>query len=222
MIGIDEVGRGPLAGPVTLGIVVCEVNLYKKLKKDRNLPVIGKDSKKLKPEEREKYHNYLKNLLSKVPFGTYRGRASVDFRYEVIHVSNVNIDKIGISKCIKRAIETGLNKIARDFGLKLDDLASKSEIKLDGGLHMPKDFESKFYKWSTIIKGDEKEKIIAWASILAKVERDNLMKKASKKYPEYGFEKHVGYGTKYHREMIKIKGISEFHRVSFCKNLIKA
>ncbi len=77
-----------------------------------------------------------------------------------------------------------------------------------------------FKNQKTIIKGDEKEKIIAWASILAKVNRDALMRRASKKFLLYGFEKHKGYATATHRLAIRRNGLSVFHRKTFCKNFI--
>ena len=86
---------------------------------------------------------------------------------------------------------------------------------MDGGLKAPIEFK----KQKTIIKGDEKEKIIAWASILAKVSRDALMCRLAKKYPKYGFEIHKGYGTLKHRKMIKKYGLSNVHRKSFCRSI---
>lgn len=200
IVGIDEVGRGPLAGPVTVCIVICEAKFYSKLKKDKNLPPLGKDSKKLTPILREQYAKYL-NYIG-VP-------------YVVINVSNKVIDKKGISFAIKHAIQKGLEKLKiKDF-LKIKNC--KLEILLDGGLKAPKEF----LKQKTIIKGDEKERIIAWASILAKVSRDSLMCQIAKKYPQYGFETHKGYGTKKHRENIKKYSLSDFHRKTFCKNFKK-
>jgi ribonuclease HII len=98
--------------------------------------------------------------------------------------------------------------------LKLD--CDACDVRLDGGLKAPKNFK----KQKTIIKGDEKEKIIAWASITAKVSRDALMRRAAKKYPQYGFEVHKGYGTVKHRQAIKRHGMSLIHRRSFCKNAL--
>lgn len=196
IIGIDEVGRGPLAGPVTVGIVLCEKTKYKKLKKDKDLPALGKDSKKLSPEKREKYSKYIK---------------SIKIEYKVLHISNNIIDKIGISNAIKKAIKNGLQKLTK--GLVLRDI----NILLDGGLKAPSEFKNQ----KTIIRGDEKEKIIAWASILAKVSRDNLMKKISVNYPEYDLHVHKGYGTQKHRMAIKKYGVSEIHRISFCKNITR-
>lgn len=209
IVGIDEVGRGPLAGPVTVGIVFCEENLYKKLKRDKNLPQLGKDSKKLSPELREKYSKYLKSNYKGAPCNLkLQGAPLLD--YFVVHTSNKMIDKIGIAVCIRKSIEKGLKKLIQ--GLPLDSV----KILLDGGLKAPKEFKNQ----KTIIKGDEKEKIIAWASILAKVSRDELMRKAHKKYPDYGFHKHKGYGTQAHRTAITRYGFSVLHRKTFCKNIV--
>ncbi len=196
IVGIDEVGRGPLAGPVTVGMVCCERKTYTTLKKNKNLPLSGKDSKKLKPEDREKYSDILKKFSKE-------GKIA----YAVIHISNKTVDSKGISYAIRSAISKGIGK------LKIDP--ENSEVLLDGGLRLPKEF----IKQKTIIKGDEKEKIIAWASILAKVSRDSLMRKASRKYPEYDFASHKGYGTKNHLLVIKKQGLSIFHRKTFCKNI---
>ncbi len=77
----------------------------------------------------------------------------------------------------------------------------------------------RFKNQKTIIKGDEKERAIAFASIVAKVSRDALMRKFSQKYFQYGFEIHKGYGTKMHREAIQKHGFSVVHRKSFCRNI---
>lgn len=192
IVGIDEVGRGPLAGPVTVCIVACEANLYKKLKRDKKFPPRGFDSKKLSPKEREKYAKILKNT---------------GFPCVTVHISNKIIDSKGISFSITKAIALGLKK------LRLNP--KQTDIKLDGLLRAPKEFTNQ----KTIIKGDEKEKIISWASILAKVSRDALMVKMAKKYPKYEFEIHKGYGTVRHRKMIKRWGLSGIHRRTFCKDL---
>ncbi|MEQ1561303.1 MAG: ribonuclease HII [Nitrospira sp.] len=199
IVGIDEVGRGPLAGPVTVCVVACPKDIYSKLKKNKNLPKSGKDSKKLKPDDREKYNLILKKL-----------REEKQISYCITHVSNKIIDSKGLSFGIKKAINDGIKK--------LELKGEESEVLLDGGLKAPLEFS----KQKTIIKGDEKEKIIAWASILAKVSRDSLMKKLSKKYPKYGFEVHKGYGTKKHIEYIKKYGLVEPHRKTFCKSIKSA
>jgi ribonuclease HII len=212
IVGIDEVGRGPLAGPVTVGVVMCESKLYTKLKKDKHLPPFGKDSKKLTPESRQKYAQYLRSLQKPI-------MSKMVFDIAVVHVSNKVIDEKGISWAIKHAIQKGLYKCVRKLSQVSEGLSFEKEqfqILLDGGLKAPTEFR----KQKTIIKGDEKEKIIAWASILAKVSRDGLMIKAHKKFPEYAFHIHKGYGTQKHREAVTKYGLSEIHRRSFCGKLV--
>lgn len=209
IVGIDEVGRGPLAGPVTVGIVICEEKIYKKLKKDKNLPPLGKDSKKLKEKDREKYAKVLKSVMSKRHFDN-QGETSMNhigISYVVVHVSNIVIDMSGINFAIKKAMRQGIKK------LKLDP--KNCEVRLDGGLKAPAEFKQK-----TIIRGDEKEKIIAWASILAKVNRDKLMCKLALKYPKYDLERHKGYGTTGHIKVIQKYGLTSIHRKTFCNKFI--
>jgi ribonuclease HII len=198
IVGIDEVGRGPLAGPVTVGVVVCEEKKYKLLKNNKKLPPLGKDSKKLKEKDREKYVKVLEEL-----------KKQKVINFSVVHVSNTIIDTKGISYAIKKGIKDGFKN------LKIKQ--RNTEVLLDGGLKAPEGFKQK-----TIIKGDEKEKIIAWASILAKVSRDELMLKIGKKYPEYGLQIHKGYGTAKHRKAIQKHGVSKVHRLSFCKNIFNS
>ena len=214
IIGVDEVGRGPLAGPVSVCAVLCEESLYKKLKRNKNLPASGRDSKKLSPNSRQNYSTTLKDLMSKI-------MSKRLFDISVAHISNKEIDRMGISYAIKKAIQKCLKSL-----LKIQDSALDEEfhVLLDGGLRVPVEFMNKYpvkqIKQTTIIKGDEKEKIIAWASILAKVSRDALLVKVHKKYPEYDFHIHKGYGTVKHRAMISKYGLSEIHRKSFCKKFL--
>lgn len=191
IVGIDEVGRGPLAGPVCLCAVRVEAGMYKKLQKRKDLPVHSKDSKKLSKKDREKYSKVLCDL-------TQEGK----LQFTIVMQNNVVIDTKGLSFAIKKSLSGCLQKV---------HATEKDSVLLDGGLKAPKEFTNQ----QTIIKGDEKHPIIAWASILAKVHRDNYMTKMSKKYPEYGFEKHMGYGTKVHRDAIKNYGPSSIHRKSF-------
>lgn len=119
--------------------------------------------------------------------------------YSIFHISNKVIDSRGISFAISSAVNKNLEKL---------QVSVLDQILLDGGLKAPLSFKNQ----KTIIKGDEKEKIISWASILAKVERDSLMKKLHRKYPEYGFDAHKGYGTKRHKEALSMHGVSAIHR----------
>lgn len=192
VVGVDEVGRGPLAGPVAIG--VCAIPFSKII----HLKEIGffngvKDSKKLSDKKREEW-------LSKIKF--FKSEGYLD--YCVSFASNKMIDKFGIVYSIKSALKDALKKI------KINP--ENSIILLDGGLKAPKEFKNQ----KTIIKGDEKEPIISLASIAAKVARDKKMIKYSKKFPRYGFEIHKGYGTLLHRQNIKKYGLSELHRKSFC------
>jgi len=193
VVGIDEVGRGPLAGPVAVCAFKMPINFVTKQ--------FGKlkDSKKLTPEKREEIFEKLKKL--KLPRG---GASGID--YFVCYESAKRIDKIGISKAIKNCLEKAL--------AKLKVKSKECIVLLDGGLKAP----GKYKNQKTIIKGDEKERAIAFASIVAKVSRDALMCRLAKKYPKYNFEIHKGYGTKKHCASIRKNGLSAEHRRCFCKN----
>jgi ribonuclease HII len=190
--GIDEVGRGPVAGPVTVGLT-----LYKKsdAKLFEELPLL--DSKKLSEKKREEIlkmmHSWKKE--GKMFFATASVRAD-------------EIDRIGISKSIKKCVRTVLSKIE----VSLDEIM----VSLDGGLYAPEEFIHQ----ETIIKGDTKHRAIAFASIVAKVTRDHHMERQAEVYPGYGLERHKGYGTKAHYEALDKLGISSVHRKSFLKKLI--
>ncbi len=190
--GIDEVGRGPLAGPVTVGLVIYKKNISRLFSK---IPLL--DSKKLSPQKRKEIFKMLQawKKEGKVFFAT-------------ASVSANEIDEIGISKAIRKCINRVFHKIK---SLEVQPL--RIEVKLDGGLYAPEGF---IYQ-ETIIKGDTKERSIAFASIVAKVTRDKYMEKQSDIYPEYGFSQHKGYGTKDHYKEIKKYGVCELHRVSYLK-----
>lgn len=189
IVGVDEVGRGPLAGPVAVCACAVKPELIRKL---RGI----KDSKKLTLEQREVWFKKIKEWEKKGLL-----------IFKVVFKSPKVIDRRGIVFAISQALEEALSF------LNLEPRVSK--VLLDGGLRAPEEY--RFQK--TIIKGDEKEPAIALASIAAKVMRDRLMVRMAKKYPVYGFEKHKGYGTKFHLNTIKIEGFSDIHRESFLKHL---
>lgn len=193
IVGIDEVGRGPLAGPVAVGFFVVPLDKQKEINK---IFKDARDSKKLSPKKREVIFRKI-NETSKTH----------NIRYIVCYESNKVIDKKGISFAIKSCIKKAFKKL----NLK----PKETEVFLDGGLKAPKEFI--FQK--TIIKGDDKVLVISLASILAKVSRDALMVKISKKYKKYGLDVHKGYGTEFHRKAIKSYGFSYIHRITFCKNI---
>lgn len=208
IIGVDEAGRGPLAGPVSAGAFLSPKKFKNKL-----IKIIGgriKDSKQLTPKQREEIYKIFLKL---------KKQNRICFR--VSHIGNKIIDKIGISKAVQKGIDKNLSNCPkfRDRGKMINTEIGKDnvEIRLDGLLKAGEEYKSQ----KTIIGGDAKDIFIACASIVAKVERDRLMVKFSKKYPKYGFEQHKGYGTKLHYQNIKKCGLSEIHRRAYCKKLIK-
>jgi ribonuclease HII len=192
LIGVDEVGRGPLAGPVC----VCALALYRPLNRKE---VYGlKDSKRLSKKQRELWQKMIV---------CWKEAGWLD--YNIAMASETYIDKFGIQK----SISTLVNRTLRNLSIE----PMSAVVLLDGGLRAtPEWFHQK-----TIIKGDETEAVIALASIAAKVHRDKLMTAMSKKHPEYDFEANKGYGTKAHIEMIHRIGPCLAHRSSYLKRLKK-
>jgi ribonuclease HII len=198
IIGIDEVGRGPLAGPVAVGVVCVPMNFDWK-----QVAGVG-DSKKVSPKNREAIFRHAEELQKE-------GK----LQYAVGMVSAKEIDKIGIVHAIQKAMNHALVKIQR-FGL---GNVEEYMVKLDGGLKAPKEYIHQ----ETIIKGDAKEKVIGLASIMAKVTRDRYMVQKGDKpqFAPYLFAIHKGYGTKKHRKIIENYGLSIEHRKTFCRNILK-
>lgn len=191
IVGIDEAGRGPLAGPVAVGVAVVPTNFDWDL-----IPGVG-DSKKVSPKNREAIFRRTKIL---------KKQSQLD--YAVVLISAKIIDKIGISKAVARGIEKSFQKLTLN--------PKHVDVRLDGLLKAPKEFVFQ----QTIIKGDSKEKVIGLASIMAKVTRDAYMVRIASDYPKYSFEIHKGYGTLMHRTAIKKYGLSSIHRLSFTKKIM--
>ncbi len=196
IIGIDEAGRGPLAGPVSVGVALIPVDF------DWNrLPGVG-DSKKLSPNKRLAIFELTQKL---------KQEGGLD--YSVSLVSAKRIDTFGIVPSINRALSQSLEAV-----MLRNSLANPQNIsvKLDGGLKAPANY---LYQ-ETIIRGDNQELIIGLASIMAKVTRDQYMEKIAEKadFSSYSFAVHKGYGTKMHIAAIKENGLSTEHRTSFCRN----
>lgn len=199
VIGIDEVGRGPLAGPVVVAAVVIPKGLRFK-KKDLRTPL--KDSKKLSVNQREAWFKYAKN---------HQG-----IFYAISGVSPRVIDRINISKAANLAASRALVRLIANYKLQI----TNCKIFLDGSLYLNKNISvnqrpHQRLSASTITKGDEKITAIMLASIVAKVSRDRKMKKLHFEYPQYDFINNVGYGTKKHRRAIRKHGLSPIHRRSF-------
>ncbi len=193
-MGIDEVGRGPLAGPVTVCAFIFSRNLEKKILREIFPNGVLKDSKKLSFLEREEVY---KILLG------FKKAGIVSWR--VKSMSAVEIDKRGISACIK--------VLVRNLLVGIDP--NEVSVLLDGGLKAPSEFFQK-----TIIKGDEKFLAISLASVVAKVTRDKFMNKAHVKIPNYAWAKNKGYGTREHIWAIRKNGLSDLHRRSFCRTIL--
>ncbi len=179
--GVDEAGRGPLAGDVYAAAVVFD--------EDTVIDAVN-DSKKLSEKKREELFDVICEKAKDFCIAT----ATVD------EIEELNI--LGAAMlAMKRAVE---------------GLECKPEIALVDGNRKPSlDCEVK-----TVVKGDAKSQSIAAASILAKVARDRYMKQVAEDYPQYQFDKHKGYGTKLHYEMLDKYGISDVHRPSFLKKYL--
>ena len=180
--GVDEAGRGPLAGPVVAACVVVDADF----KIDSDELKLVADSKKLSAKKRELLFKIIKEKVSAV---------------EISVVSHEVIDKINILQASLLAMKKSIEacKIKPDF------------ILIDGNQMIPKlNITQK-----TVISGDSYVFCIAAASIIAKVSRDYLITELDKKYPQYQFAKHKGYGTKLHLEKLKEFGPCEIHRKSF-------
>ena len=206
LIGIDEVGRGPLAGPVAVGAFLIPIN---NLDKVRRIFRGVKESKQLNESRREAWFSIIQ--------GAQRD-GLVDFK--VTFQSEKIIDGHGLSFAIRSALAksigglrdvSGLRKLGglRDKSRPIDPIQSK--VLLDGGLKAPINYTNQ----KTIIKGDEKEMVIALASICAKVLRDRKLVYFAKRYPHFGFDIHKGYGTRAHYSAIKKHGVCPIHRRSF-------
>lgn len=196
VIGCDEVGRGSLAGPV----VACAVALDLRFKiKDLRFKDI-KDSKQLSAKKREELASFIKQ----------------NFSWAIGEVSHKAIDKINIHNATLLAMKRAVIKLTSANSHELAHVGGREFLAIDGRFVLPKfDMEQE-----AIIKGDNKIFSIAAASIVAKVYRDELMRKLNKKYPQYGFTQHKGYGTLQHLNMVKQHGLSPLHRKSFCKKII--
>lgn len=165
-------------------------------KKTKKVELTLRDSKKLNARTRELWY-------AKILQWQKEGKLDV----VVTSISANEIDSKGLAPAIKKALLTSIKKV------KLDP--KDCTVLLDGGLHAPLEYTDQ----TAIIKGDEKHAVIALASIYAKVTRDSYMHKQAKLYPEYGFDKHVGYGTSAHYKAIKKNGLTPLHRRSFLKKL---
>lgn len=190
LVGIDEAGRGPLAGPVAVGAVIVPMDF------DFSLVTGVRDSKKMTETAREAMYARIHEL-----------QETGQLRYAVSFSAATIIDTEGIVPAIRSALGRCLE------ALEANPL--ECEIRLDGSLFAPPHFVSQ----TTIIRGDDSEPVISLASITAKVLRDRYMSDLAERYPAYGFEAHKGYGTAAHIQSIGRHGLSDIHRATFCSRL---
>ena len=175
--GVDEVGRGCLAGAVVAAACILDLS--------RPLPAFLDDSKKISEKRRDAIAEELKESV---------------VAYAIAQVEADEIDRINILQATKKAMRLAIDKLTPNADFLLVDAVQLKEINLPQ---------------KAIIKGDAISASIAAASILAKTYRDNLMRELCKIYPQYGFSKHVGYGTKAHFEALRRYGACPIHRKSF-------
>lgn len=185
LAGVDEVGRGPLAGPIVAASVILNLNVL-----DEDLILEINDSKKLTAKKREK--------LSKIIIDK-------SICYNIALIEHNIIDKNGVGVCNQEVLKLA----AKHLSIKPDFVVSDGYAIKNIGINN-----------TFVIKGDSKSASIACASIIAKVYRDNLMKKYAEKYPHYHFENNSGYGSKEHIEAIKKFGPCSIHRRSFLRNIL--
>lgn len=189
VVGVDEAGKGPWAGPVAAAAII--IHSHKQVVKG------VRDSKIMTGAQREKA--YKKIIKKSSAFG-------------VGVVSEKDIDRIGIQKAVRKAMKLALKNMQTKFNLKA------SYLIVDGSKTLP----LRKNNARRILRGGLYHYSISAASVLAKVTRDKIMQSLAKKYPLYGFQKHVGYGTKMHFNALGKYGICKIHRKSFIpvKNML--
>lgn len=191
VVGVDEAGRGPLAGPVAVAAAVIPMHFSW-----RKIPGVT-DSKLLTEARRERIF-HIAQMLKK--------NKKID--YAVTLVGPECVDRKGVG----HSVSLGINRCLRRLALEPEC----TRVLLDGLLFAPQRFSHQ----QTIVQGDQKEKAIGLASIIAKVTRDRYMVNISREYPSYEFYAHKGYGTRAHRMLIQKHGVSRMHRKTYCKNLL--
>jgi ribonuclease HII len=189
--GIDEAGRGPLAGPVVASAVIIDQECL-----EEKLIDGVTDSKLLSEEEREHFYN---EILDKC----------ISYSVSVIH--HKVIDRINILRATMRAMEHSIDKLDK----------SPDKFYVDGNYFRLEKERQKKLNYETVVKGDSKIFAISCASIIAKVTRDRIMDQLHEVFPAYNFLNNKGYASRSHIDTIREKGLSEIHRKSFCRKIFE-
>jgi ribonuclease HII len=214
VIGIDEVGRGPLAGPVVACAVVLKNYESRIMNQEIKKFYLIRDSKMLSEKQRESIFDFIQD----------------NFFVGVGLCDHETIDRMNILEAsflaMKKAVADLFSRMYQVSSIKYEEENKKYMIHntkyiilVDGNKKIP-NFSM---EQRAIVGGDKIVKSISAASIIAKVTRDRMMKEMHEKYPEYGFDKHKGYGTKFHVEALQKNGPCQIHRKSFepVKTLVK-
>jgi ribonuclease HII len=229
-IGIDEVGRGPLAGPLGVGWCMVDADFdmaffdgiadSKKLSEKKRNEWATRIIAQGQQAQRQRAHGDMSGGRTddRTPHDRTRsavmGAASAvtekatGIASGVVYISAQEIDTCGMAAALARGVACALEESGAD--------AASTQVLLDGTLRAP----SAFVHQQSIVKGDTKEPLISAAAIVAKVARDALMVRMHEQYPEYGFAQHKGYGTAAHCAAIRTHGMCPEHRRSFCGNII--
>ncbi len=203
IVGIDEVGRGALAGPVTVAAAMLALGAHGHI---AHAPFRSlKDSKKLSVVQREFWAKEL--------------RINVSVRFAVARVYTRGIERTNIYAAANPAAQSAFSRLLKKY-----KFSPQTPVFLDGGLYLGSKARQqalvagKIVNAKTVIKADEKIPAVAAASIIAKVSRDGYMRRLAKRYPQYGFDIHKGYGTAAHLRAIKKNGPCGAHRLTFLGN----
>jgi len=213
VIGIDEVGRGPLAGPVVA--CACALKCHPELisasqrKSKQILKPACQQARQVQNDKQFELIRDSKTLSEKQREGLY------DFIYENFHVGigfcdHGTIDRVNILEATYLAMKKALSDLSRKQNPG-EGIIEKNIILVDGNRPIP----NLSIEQEAVVNGDKLVKTISAASIVAKVTRDRLMGEMHQKFPEYGFDRHKGYGTKIHMEALRKYGACEIHRQSF-------
>jgi ribonuclease HII len=211
LMGLDEVGRGPLAGPVVSCCCAFDgdyPSLMTVIKENLSLGIT--DSKKLSAKKRKKILESLGVEVSTLKFNEVYSIEILgsSFHFCLSQVNHNEIDDINILQASLKSMDLAFEKLMDFYNQRRPDI-----VWVDGNKLPPK--IKKLDQAKAIIKGDSRSFIIALSSIIAKEKRDLMMEEFSEMYPGYGFEKHSGYPTKAHKEALLKLGPCPIHRLSF-------